>query len=100
MANLRYQQQWLQQTEKGVLQAKSIKTALSFSSLLFQQNSVFAFDLLRLSRASEAALLSRVSRTKLSEPALLFKVGEFFVRLEDNAVSMGTPCASCRGQPA
>jgi hypothetical protein len=62
-----------------------------------RNNAGFAFDLLHLSRAIEAVLFSRVFRKKLSEPTLLYKVGEFFLRLENSADSMGTPCALLQG---
>jgi hypothetical protein len=77
MANLRYQQHWLQQTEKGAEKRKTKK----------QKNKNGASDLARrlavtpvmlliffhLSRASEAGLLSRAFRAKLSELTLLSK---------------------------
>jgi hypothetical protein len=53
---------------------------------------------LHLSRAIEAGLFSRAFRKKLSEPMSF--MGEFFLRLENSADSMGTPCAFCRGRLA
>jgi hypothetical protein len=67
MANLRYQQQRLQQTEKGVLTSEK-QQQCSYYSVAVSSNAGFAFDLLHLSRAIEAVLLSWAFRKSCLSP--------------------------------
>ena len=98
MANLRYQQQWLQQTEKGVFTSEKQQRCSYYIAWWLALTLVLLLIFLHLSRASEAGLLSRVFRAKLFEP--MSRMGEFFLRLENSADSMGTPCVFYRGRLA
>jgi hypothetical protein len=66
MANLRYQQPQIQQTEKGVFTSE--KKRSSYFRGVLGNNTGFAFDLLHLSRAIEAVLLSWAFRKSCLSP--------------------------------
>ena len=89
MANLRYQQPQIQQTENGTKKRKA--TAALFIVFGNDQRHLFLLLIfLHLSRASEAALFSRAFRTKLSEPMPF--MGEFFcAALIKGSESISTP---------
>jgi len=80
MANLRYQQPQIQQTEKGIFTSEKQKPRSCYSEVV-SSNAGFAFNLLHLSRAIEAVLLTRAVRKKLSEPTSFFKWVSFFCGL-------------------
>jgi hypothetical protein len=98
LANLRYQQPQTQQTEKGVFTNEKAKTGFHVLVQWLAVTLVLLLIFLHLIRAIEAGLFSRAFRKKLSEPMSF--MGEFFLRLENSADSMGTPCAFCRGRLA
>jgi len=98
LANLRYQQPQVQQTEKGTKKSKSKSGAHILEMWLVARRLVSLLIFIHLSRAIESVLFSRAVSKKLSEPMLF--MGEFFLRLENSTDLMGTPCAFYRGRLA